>query len=214
MPGNKNHRLKQIDQFLFSYLSEILTLSGLCLLLIVSVYPWYERGQIRLMIASSFQNLDAVVEALLVYSSEHPKTGVFPPGLYSDQEGIALCPLVKPSIQGLSFLTTPTAYLNSVPIDPFLSEIFSDPDVVPPFVLHWIKRQSNTDQPYTHLAWGSFSIGPSLDLPPQYSFPIFKAVLYESKYLRMNLYHPSNGLHSIGLIYNDSLGNHSPFLGR
>ncbi len=202
-----------IREFLFRHVVEVLLLSGLILLFLTATVPIYERSRGRSQIAGAYANLHQLVEALLVYAHEQPKNQMFPPDQGMLLPGINLCPIIDPAPQNLTFLTTPTAYLPSLPYDPFLSQVIQKPNSLTPFVTHWVKSGNESSlmvEEYSTIGWGAFSIGPSLKLPPQYSITVLRRVPYESYPLRRNLYNPSNGLNSLGLIYYDSLGNRSP----
>ncbi|MBN2327039.1 MAG: hypothetical protein JXR73_07780 [Candidatus Omnitrophica bacterium] len=201
---------KSLQEFVFCHLAEVLLFSGLILLLITVTAPMYERSRLRSQLALSYQNLNELVEALLVYSYEQPESEIFPPRLDALLPGINLCPIVDPVPRNMVFLTTPAAYLDEIPYDPFLSRIVEHTESLTPFVTHWVKAGSASSlmaPEYSNIAWGAFSIGPAVKLPPQYSITVLRRTPYENASLRKNLYDPSNGLTSIGLIYYDSLGN-------
>lgn len=202
-----------LKELIFRHMAEVLMLSGLILLLMTAIAPVYERSVLRAKVASSYHNLNDLVEALQVYSHEQPASRIFPPDMEMLLPGINLCPIPEPAPGNLLFLTTPTAYLAKVPFDPFTSQILQKSDALTPFVTHWVKagnEHSLMASEYSNIGWGAFSIGPSLSLPPQYSITILRRVPYENGSLRANLFSPSNGLTSLGLVYKDSLGNRAP----
>lgn len=200
-------------ELIFRHVAEVLMLSGLILLLLTVTVPVYERSVLRAKVASSYHTLNDLVEALQVYSHEQPASKVFPPDMQMLIPGINLCPIPEPQPDNLRFLTTPTAYLTKIPYDPFTSQILQQPDTLTPFVTHWVKagnEHSLMAPEFSNIGWGAFSIGPSLALPPQYSITVLRRVPYENSSLRANLFSPSNGLTSLGLVYKDSLGNRAP----
>ncbi|MGC9326788.1 MAG: hypothetical protein ACP5I1_04065 [Candidatus Hinthialibacter sp.] len=201
---------KSFQEFVFCHLAEVLLFSGLLLLLITVTAPIYERSRLRSQLTLSYQNLNELVEALLIYSYEQPGSGIFPPRLEALLPGINLCPILDPIPRNMVFLTTPTAYLEGIPYDPFLSRIVEDSKSLTPFVTHWVKAGNASSlmaAEYSNIAWGAFSIGPAVKLPPQYSITVLRRTPYENFSLRNNLYDASNGLTSIGLVYYDSFGN-------
>lgn len=212
MPDSYRPPGDSMKEYIFRHLVEVLLLSGLILLLLTATVPVYERGRTRSQLAGAYKNMHELVEALLVYSHEQPTSVIFPPDPDMLLPGINLCPIVDPLPKHLAFLTSPTAYLQEMPNDPFLSQAVQHDLLLTPFVAHWVKsgNQSSLLAPdYSTIGWGAFSIGPALKLPPQYSITVLRRVPYETFPLRSNLYHSSNGLTSMGLVYYDSLGNHS-----
>lgn len=200
-------------ELIFRHLAEVLMLSGLILLLLTAIAPVYERSLMRAKISTSYHTLHDLVEALQVYSHEQPNNAIFPPDMSMLLPGANLCPIPDPAPAALRFLTTPTAYLSKIPYDPFTSQILERPDSLTPFVAHWVKsgdEHSLLAPVFSNIGWGAFSIGPSLALPPQYSITVLRRVPYENSSLRVNLFSPSNGLTSLGLVYKDSLGNRAP----
>ncbi len=212
MDESNKHKWKATEQFLFKHLVEVLILSGVLLLLLTAVAPFYQKSLIRSKVSSSYENLNELVEALMLYSHEQPVNQVFPPTQSTLSPGISLCPIIDPYPENLSFLTTPVSYLANVPCDPFVSEVLDSSEFLTPFVVHWIRSGNDHSLRalgYSNIGWGAFSIGPALDLPPQYTITILRRVPYENGSLSRNLYNPSNGMNSVGLIYYDSLGNRS-----
>ncbi|MEW6235573.1 MAG: hypothetical protein AB1656_09325 [Candidatus Omnitrophota bacterium] len=201
---------KRWERFVFEYLVEIFTFSGLALLLLLLFLPGYEKSRARARLAESYQNLELLVEALHLYTCDHPASRVFPPDPNSYEPGFFLCPIRDNDPTLLYFLTTPAPYLDRIPSDPFMDRVSGKRKNSSAAVLHWVKiAGSSLDSPtdYVHIAWGALSVGPSLNLPPQYSIRALRLVPYESILLRQNLYAPTNGLRSLGLLYHDTLGN-------
>ncbi len=192
-----------VRRFFFKHLSELFILSGLLLLLAVAAAGWYTQWINRSQITHAHINLKTLVDALQIYSYDHPYANVFPPENAAKQ-GIVLAPVRDNNLNGLAFLTTPTAYVSALPVDPFMKQSMGK-EYKAPAVLHWVKNEENN--PFTHIAWGAMSIGPALHLPPQYSIRVLDEVPYSAVPLNRNLFNPSNGLHSLGILYHDSLGN-------
>ncbi|MFB3785453.1 MAG: hypothetical protein ACE15F_03695 [bacterium] len=207
LPGWK-HRVQNC----FARTVEILLVSGVLLLSILVFYPSFERCQLRSQLTDSRKNLQNIVEALLIYSSDHPGHRAFPPKSTPMNPGIALCPILPPEPGNLAFLTSPVPYLPTMVRDPFLTRMAED-SIQTPFILHWIKSGAisiaNRDS-FIHLGWGAFTVGPSLALPASYDIAIFQWVPYDIRPLRYIYFNPTNGLHSGGFVYTDSLGNSSP----
>ncbi len=203
---------KHTMQSFYARTVEILLVSGILVLLILVFYPSFERFQLRSQLADSQKNLHAIIEALLIYSSDHPGHRAFPPNPSRMGPGIALCPILPPEPGTLAFLTSPVPYLPSMVQDPFLTRMAEDAAQTP-FILHWIKSGTipiTNPNPFIHLGWGAFTVGPSLALPAAYNIAIFQWVPYDIRPLRHLYFNPTNGLHSGGFIYSDSLGNSSP----
>lgn len=182
---------------------ELCIFSGLMLLLVASFAAWYSHMSEMQRITNTQTNLKSLVDALQLYSFENPQSTVFPP-TKNDQQGIILCPVKENNLKGLTFLTTPTSYLNTISPDPFM-KLSMGKTFDAPAVLHWVKQ--NGKEPVTHIGWGAMSIGPALQLPPQYSVNVLREIPYSTSKLHNNLFDTSNGLHSVGVLYHDSLGN-------
>lgn len=189
---------------------------GECLLLVCLIFLLYSQTRIlreeyalRHTLAHTLLDLQRVVQALEIYTEYHPTHRRFPPGPFLDLPGIELCPLKPPKPMLLSFLTTPVPYLKSVPIDPYVTQVDKGiPSTA--VVLHWVQAHHVWDEeffPYRHIGWGALSPGPSLRLPPNYEISILRRVPYETQPLQSILYHPSNGLRSVGILYYDTMGN-------
>lgn len=200
----------RIECFLFEYLVEICLFSGLLLLLVLAFVPKFERSQIRSHLIETYRNMQNIVEALQVYTNDYPHHRYFTPTRDSYTPGYFLCPLQDNAIGSLTFLTTPIPYINRVPVDPFLKQATGNRRDQTSVVLRWMKAAGpRLDDPteYIHIGWGSLSVGPALDFPPQYQLRVLRLIPYESAPLRQNLYHPSNGLRSMGILYYDTFGN-------
>ncbi len=208
MEESGNSIRERIERFAFKHLVEVLIFSGLLLLLIVLFIPNYDKRHQVTDIVLSYQRITSLVEALQIYIHENPDHPVFPPNPDRLFPGVVLCPIRSNTPANLSFLTTPVAFLEHVPIDPFISQVDQKSRELPPVVLHWVQTSTEKNKKdYLHVAWGGLSVGPALELPPQYDITVLRKVPYETGPLRNNLYHPSNGLRSLGIIYHDSLGN-------
>ncbi len=201
-------RWKRTEPFVFHHRLEIFTAFILLIILTVSLIPGYQAGRNRTQLTGVYRELSTLVGSLLLYSSENPRNRVFSPDPGWLNPGIVLCPLQPPEPARLSFLTTPAAFIPRPPRDPFVTEAMKRSDCTP-FILHWVK--SNCQSPgYTHIAWGAFSVGPSLSVPPKYDFSVMRRTPYEARPLRFNLFNLSNGLLSSGFLYHDSFGNTTP----
>ncbi len=201
---------KQIERLAFKHLAEIFIFSGILLLLIVLLIPKFEQKTHVTKIAQSYQGLSSLVKALQIYTVEHPNNDRFPPDPELLFPGIILCPIRSNTPANLAFLTSPVSFIEQPPIDPFMSAVDERKRDLTPIVLHWVKTSKEIEQypnGYSHIAWGALSVGPSLELPPQYDITVLRRVPYESWPLRANLFDPSNGMESIGIIYKDNLGN-------
>ncbi len=204
---------KKVERFFFEYVVEISVFTGLFLLLLMVLYPTYEGKVVKSQITQSYKQIHSLVEALQIYSLENPDSRAFPPASDGLMPGIFLCPIRENDNQTLQFLTTPQAYLESVPADPFISQTTQADSIQTPVVLHWVKiagRSLDNATDYNHVAWGALSVGPSLHLPHRYDISVFRLVPYEVGPLYRSLYNPTNGLHSMGFIYRDTMGNASP----
>lgn len=182
---------------------ELCIFSGLMMLLVAILAGWYVRMNEKQQITNTHTNLKSLVDALQLYSFENPQSTVFPPD-HNDQPGIVLCPVPENNRNGLSFLTTPTAYLSTVPQDPFMGQSMGK-SFDAPAVLHWVKKEEK--KPFTHIGWGAMSVGPAMILPPQYSVHVLREVPFSTAKLNHNIFDTSNGLKSVGILYHDSLGN-------
>ena len=197
-------------QFVFQHVAEVLIFSGLLLLLSVLIVPQYERSRLRGQVARSYHNFSSLIEALQIYSSDHPDNRVFPPDPERPERGIVFCPVRSTYPETLAFLTTPAPLLKQIPVDPFMTAAVRSSYDQTPVILHWVKMVESSEHApngYLHVAWGAMNFGPTLELPPQYDVTVFRRVPFEIRPLRMNLYSPSNGLYSLGILYRDSLGN-------
>lgn len=190
-------------RFLLKHLIELCIFSGLVMLLGVALTGWYMHMREMQQITYSHSNLKTLVDALQLYSFENPGATVFPP-TNNNQQGIVLCPVRDNNLNGLAFLTTPTAYLHSLPPDPFMERSMGE-SFDAPAVLHWVKRDRKKS--LIHIGWGAMSVGPALRLPPQYSIHVLQEIPNSTKKLHHNLFNVSNGLRSVGILYHDSLGN-------
>ena len=94
----------------------------------------------------------------------------------------------------LRFLTTPVAYLESIPRDPYTSSTLKSPYDTTPIILRCKVPPFWEDKPLEHDGWAAFSIGPSMQIPPEYEISALRRVPYESHNLSKFLYDPSNGL--------------------
>lgn len=195
--------LRLVIRFFFKHLVELFIFSGLLLLMTALMTGWYVQMRDRQQIVYSYSNLKSLVDALQLYSFDNPDSQVFPPVDYTGQ-GVVLCPVRENNIKGLSFLTTPTSYIHSLPHDPFMKQSMGK-NYDAPAVLHWVKQNGNT--PFTHIGWGAMSVGPALMLPPQYSIQALQEIPFSTAPLHWNLFDASNGLRSLGILYHDSLGN-------
>ncbi|RJP25387.1 MAG: hypothetical protein C4527_17105 [Candidatus Omnitrophota bacterium] len=201
---------ERIERFVFKHVAEILIFSGLFLLIIVLFIPKYDQKSHVAKLVHSYHGLKTLVEALRIYSHDHLDNHAFPPDPDYLIPGILLCPIRSNTPANLTFLTTPVSFLSHVPIDPFLSEVDKHQRDLTPVVLHWVQTSHDTEKHpkgYFHIAWGALSVGPALELPPQYDITVLRRVPYESWPLRNNLFDPTNGLKSMGILYHDSLGN-------
>ncbi len=199
-----------LSSLVFKHLVEILVFSGLLLLLAVTFIPGYEKGREKSQIAVSYQTIQSLVNALQIYQFDNPESRIFPPDFETLYPGIGLCPIQDTEPERLVFLTKPDALLKEPPIDPFMTQVVEPKRSQAPVTLHWVKPTRFTSElaeDYEHVAWGALSVGPSLQLPPQYDITVLRKVPYETKPLRSNLFDPTNGAKSMGLIYYDSLGN-------
>jgi hypothetical protein len=190
-------------RFILKHLIELCIFSGLLMLLVAALAGWYVHMREMQNITYSHTNLKSLVDALQLYSFENPDSKVFPPAI-DNQDGIVLCPVRDNNLHGLSFLTTPSAYIKTIPPDPFMEQSMGK-SFEAPAVLHWVK--SNGDEPFTHVGWGAMSVGPALQLPPQYSIHVLREIPFSASKLNYNLFDTSNGLTSVGILYHDSLGN-------
>ncbi len=102
--------------------------------------------------------------------------------------------------------------MGEIPIDPYVSGVVDGTTRQTSIVLHWTRTRESwepKDIDYDHVAWGALSLGPSMQLPPQYEITALRRVPYNEDQLLQNLYDPSNGTHSLGLLYCDTMGNRS-----
>lgn len=190
-------------RFLIKHLIELCIFTGLVMLLGAALTGWYMHMRDLQQITHTHTNLKTLVDALQLYSFENPNSTIFPPTT-GGQQGIVLCPVPDNNRKGLSFLTTPTAYLSTIPQDPFMGQSMGK-SFDAPAVLHWVKKVEK--QPFTHIGWGAMSVGPGLILPPQYSIHVLREVPFSTVKLNQNIFDTSNGLKSVGILYHDSLGN-------
>ncbi|MGI6458236.1 MAG: hypothetical protein ACOX5R_21825 [bacterium] len=189
---------------------EILVVCALLILFRIVFIQEYKPFKKWLEITRVHQQLTELVNALQKYTIDHPDHSHFPPGPMLQMPGIALTPLQDPHPGFLRFLTTPVAYLESIPRDPYTSSTLKSPYDTTPIILRWVKsRYLWEDKPssFEHDGWAAFSIGPSMQIPPEYEISALRRVPYESHNLSKFLYDPSNGLDSSGFLYYDTYGN-------
>ena len=199
----------RLERFLFVHFAEMLILSGVTILLFVMGSAIYDRSRLSSSITRTYSHMVELVNALQIYSLENPQSRVFAPDMSRVDPGVVLAPIRENNLHGLSFLTTPIAFLESIPDDPFMSRAMVGANQTS-VALHWVRMvmdEQQRDWSINSIGWGAMSVGPSLRLPPQYDVTVLREVPYETAALRGNLYHPSNGLASVGILYHDSLGN-------
>lgn len=204
----------KLERFVFVHLVELLTFGGLAILLFVAGMAWYDRSSSTSEAVQALKTLKSMVTALELYSFENPGARVFPPALGEQPSNgdIVLCPVRENNQAGLGFLTTPAPYLGAIPADPFMSRA-TGRNGHPPVALRWVRGEAGGDNGHRHIGWGAMNVGPALELPPMYDITVLQQVPYFAKPLRENLYDPTNGMNSYGILYHDSLGNHNS-LGR
>jgi hypothetical protein len=203
MAGNRHS-----DRSIYHHVSELFVYSGLVLIFVTLVITGYERYTQRSRIAQSLTGISHIVDALQIYTIDHPHSDIQPLRKTKRSAGIFLSP-VHNQQQHFAFLTTPHPYLASIPIDPFMHSIEkTDPHAIS---LHWVrvKQQDEDKYVHSHIAWGAFSVGPALALPDHYQIDYLQNVPLRAKPLRQIFFSPSNGLASYGILYKDSLGNYT-----
>lgn len=192
---------------------EYLCLIGFLFLLYSQTRSLQDEFLLHRTVVRTVRDLQRIVYSLDKYTEQHPAHLRFPPGPFLDLPGAELCPIQNPHLSSLVFLTTPIAYMKSVPIDSFVSQMDQGQPRTA-VVLHWVKAYHKWEEsffPYRHIGWGALSPGPSLSLPPNYEISMLRRVPYEIQSLQSMLYHPSNGLRSVGILYYDTMGNHNEF---
>ncbi|MBD3268193.1 hypothetical protein GF373_16130 [bacterium] len=201
-------KFKRYHHRFINHLFEVFLLSGIILLFVALLYSGFERMWIRSHVVEAYSGLHSILSSLQAYSVENPSSEVFPPAKDRVLGGIVLCPLKETQPAMLHFLTTPVSYIETIPSDPFISQAVEEDRPQTPLILHWVRLGSSIE-PYRHIAWGGFSIGPALVLPPTYQLDNFRKVTESTAALRRTYYNPSNGLRSLGILYQDSMGNTS-----
>ena len=157
------------------------------------LYPTFERFQLRSLLADSQKNLHDIIEALLIYSGDHPGRRLFrriPPGAW--HRPVPVLP-ARAGHAGVS--DPPVPYLSSMIQDPFLTRMAED---AAPGPFHSALDQIRAipivnPNSFIHLGWGRYR-GASLACPPLTTSPSFNGAVHPP--LRHMYFNPTNGLHS------------------